>query len=202
MARYIGPKNKLARKIGEDLGLKTNAMKVAKRITIRPGQHGAKGRRKVSDYGQQLKEKQKVKIMYGVMERQLEKLYAVAVKNPTATGATLLSLLERRLDNVIFRMGWAPTRAAARQIVNHGHVMVNGKKMSIPSYQVLLNDVIVLKESATKIPVVSDLLKDEPATRPVWLDKKGPAGKIVRLPIREDINEAIDEQLIVEYYSR
>lgn len=202
MARYIGPKNKLARKIGEDLGLKTNAMKVAKRITIRPGQHGAKGRRKVSDYGQQLKEKQKVKIMYGVMERQLEKLYAVAVKNPTATGATLLSLLERRLDNVIFRMGWAPTRAAARQIVNHGHVMVNGKKMSIPSYQVLLNDVIVLKESATKIPVVSDLLKDEPATRPAWLDKKGPAGKIVRLPIREDINEAIDEQLIVEYYSR
>lgn len=202
MARHIGPKNKLARKIGEDLGLKTNALKVTKRLSIRPGQHGAKGRRKISDYGVQLKEKQKVKLTYGIMEKQMVRLYAAAVKNPTATGATLLSLLERRLDNVVYRIGWAPTRAAARQMVNHGHVMVNSKKMNIPSYQISVDDVLVLKESATHIPVVADLLKEEVASIPAWLTRKGPTGKVNRLPIREDIKEAIDEQLIVEFYSR
>jgi len=202
MARYTGPKNKLARKIGEDLGLKTNALKVAKRIGIRPGQHGAKGRRKLSDYGVQLKEKQKVKFMYGVLEKQLRHLYETASKNPTATGAALLSLLERRLDNVIYRMGLAPTRAAARQLVNHGHVMINGKKMSIPSYQVMVDDVIALKQKTTSIPVVTALLKEESSHVPAWLQRKGPAGKVVRLPQREDIQEVVDEQLIVEFYSR
>lgn len=202
MARYTGPKNKLARKIGEDLGLKTNALKVAKRLSIRPGQHGARGRRKVSDYGVQLKEKQKVKFIYGIQEKQMRKLYDTATKTPTATGATLLSLLERRLDNVVYRMGWAPTRASARQLVNHGHVVVNGRKMSIPSYQVLINDVLNLKEKTTGIPVVSALLKEEAVTTPEWLQRKGPAGKVTRLPQREDIKEVIEEQLIVEFYSR
>jgi len=201
MARYTGPKNKLARKIGEDLGLKTNALKVAKRLGIRPGQHGAKGRRKVSDYGVQLKEKQKVKYIYGIMEKQLRHLYETASKNPTATGAALLSLLERRIDNTIYRLGFAPTRASARQLVNHGHVLVNGKKMSIPSYKVGVDDVLTLKLKTTSIPVVAALLKEEGHV-PAWLERKGPAGKVVRLPQREDIQEVIDEQLIVEFYSR
>lgn len=202
MARHIGPKNKLARKIGEDLGLKTNALKVAKRLAVRPGQHGAKGRRKLSDFGTQLKEKQKVKIIYGIMEKQLLRLYVEASKNPTATGAALLSLLERRLDNVVYRLGFAPTRAAARQLVTHGHVTINNKKMSIPSYQVLVNDVVTLKQDATNIPTVAALLKEEATQLPAWLERKGPAGKVVRLPQREDIKETIQEQLIVEGYSR
>lgn len=202
MARYIGPKNKLARKIGEDLGLKTNALKVTKRLAIRPGQHGAKGRRKMSEYGVQLKEKQKVKGIYGVLEKQLEKLFVEASKNPTATGAALLSLLERRIDNTLYRLGLAPTRAAARQLVNHGHVMINGEKMSIPSYKVKVDDVLTLKVKTTKIPVVSELLKEEGFQPPAWLERKGPAGKVLRLPQRDDIQEVISEQLIVEFYSR
>ncbi len=202
MARYTGPKNKLTRKIGEDLGLKTNAVKVAKRLGIRPGQHGAKGRRKLSDFGVQLKEKQKVKYIYGVLERQLSKLYVIASKNPAATGSALLGLLECRLDNVIYRLGWAPTRASARQLVAHGHVTVNNRKMTIPSYQVQVEDVIALKTKATHIPVISDLLKDEASVLPGWLQRKGAVGTVLRLPERADISEVIDEQLIVEYYSR
>lgn len=202
MARYTGPKTKLARKVGEDLGLKTNAVKTAKRLTLRPGQHGAKGRRKLSGYGIQLKEKQKVKFIYGILEKQMRKLYDVATKTPTGTGATLLSLLERRLDNVVYRLGWAPTRASARQLTAHGHVLINGRKMSIPSYQVKVEDVVTLKAKTTSIPVVAELLKEESGTIPAWLHKKGPAGKVIRLPERNDIKEAIEEQLIVEYYSR
>jgi len=202
MARYTGPKNKVARRIGEDLGLKTNAMKVAKRLAVRPGQHGAKGRRKLSDYGVQLKEKQKIKAIYGVLEKQLRHLYEEASKNPTATGAALLGLLERRLDNVVYRLGYAPTRAAARQLVSHGHVIINKRKMSIPSYKVLVNDVVILKPKTTSIPVVADLLKEDPSQLPAWLERKGPAGKVLRLPQRDDIKETIQEQLVVEAYSR
>lgn len=200
MARYIGPKNKLARQVGEDLGLKSNAVKVAKRIAVRPGQHGHKGRRKLSDYGVQLKEKQKVRYIYGVTEKQLEKLYGIASKDMTATGAALLSLLERRLDNMVYRAGWAPTRAAARQLVNHGHVEVNGKKITIPSYQVLVSQVVTLKTSAGHIPAVAALIADGKAAE--WLDRKGPSAKVSRLPERKDVTEVIDEQMIVEFYSR
>lgn len=200
MARHIGPKNKLARKIGEDLGLKSNAVKVAKRIAVRPGQHGHKGRRKLSDYGVQLKEKQKLKYIFGITEKQLEHLYTMASKNPTATGTALLSLLERRLDNMVYRAGWAPTRASARQLVNHGHVEVNGKKLGIPSYQVLVNDVVTLKTSASHIPVVAQLIAEGSAAG--WMDRKGPSAKVVRLPERKDVTEVIDEQMVVEFYSR
>lgn len=201
MARYTGPRNKLARKIGEDLGLKSNPLKVARRLSIRPGQHGAKSRRKLSDYGVQLKEKQKVKFIYGILEKQLRRLYADASKNPTATGAALLTLLERRLDNVVYRLGWANTRAAARQIVSHGHIQVNGKKMNVPSYRVQVHDVISLTNRGTKIPAVAEAIKEESAA-PAWLSGKSGAAKITRLPEREDIAETIEEQLIVEYYSR
>lgn len=202
MARYTGPKHKRQRAIGEDLGLKTNAVKSARRLTVRPGQHGQRGRRKLSDFGIQLKEKQKVKYIYGILEKQLHKLYEQASKNPTATGAALLSLLERRLDNVVFRAGWVPTRAAARQLVTHNHVQVNGKKMNIPSYSVQVGDVILLKPKATSIPVIAERLKAEAKTAPDWLQVKGPSAKVERWPERKEVTETIDEQLIVEYYSR
>jgi small subunit ribosomal protein S4 len=202
MSRYTGPKNKLSRKIGEDLGLKTNAVKVARVVNQRPGQHGAKNRKKLSDYGVQLREKQKVKYIYGVNERQLRHLYDIATKNPTATGSALLGLLERRLDNVVYRMGWAPTRAAARQFVNHGHFQINGKKMDIPSYSVKVSDVVSVKGKSTSVPMLAERIKDNVGEVPAWLEKKGAAGKVARLPERGEIREAIEEQLIVEYYSR
>lgn len=201
MSRYTGPKNKLARKIGEDLGLKTNPLKVAKRVAIRPGMHGKKMRKKMSDYGTQLQEKQKVRYIYGVTEKQLRKLYDVATKTDVATGSAFLRLLELRLDNVVYRMGFAPTRAAARQLVSHGHVSVNGRKMDVSSYSVKIDDVITLKESSTKIPAVANSMKN-PIGMAKWVEVKQHAGKIVRFPERDDIGGAINEQLIIEWYSR
>jgi small subunit ribosomal protein S4 len=202
MSRYTGPKNKQQRRIGEDLGLKTNAVKVARVINSRPGQHGAKNKRKLSDFGTQLKEKQKLKYVYGVNEKQLHHLYELATKNPTATGAALLNLLERRLDNVVYRLGWVGTRAAARQLVSHNHVLVNGKKMNIPSYTVDVNDVITIKSNFVSSPAVAARLKEENNQVPAWLERKGAAGKVVRYAERAEIREAIEESLIVEYYSR
>ncbi|HCR80899.1 MAG TPA: 30S ribosomal protein S4 [Candidatus Pacebacteria bacterium] len=201
MARHIGPKQRLQRQVGEDLGLKTNALKTARRLNTRPGHHGTR-RRKLSNYGIQLKEKQKVKYLYGVLEKQLHRLYSQASKNPLATGAVLLGLLERRLDNVVYRLGWAPTRAAARQLIVHEHVLVNERKMNVPSYSVKVNDVITLKDKAVKIPMVAELLKEENKTLPGWLDRKATVAKVQRFPEREDITEVIDEQLVVEFYSR
>lgn len=202
MSRYTGPKNKLSRRIGEDLGLKTNAVKVARVLNTRPGQHGAKNKRKLSDFGVQLKEKQKLRYIYGVTEKQLRHLYEIATKNPTATGAALLNLLERRLDNVVYRLGWAATRAAARQLVSHSHILVNGKKMNIPSYTVDVNDVITVKSTFVSSSVVADRLKEETKQLPAWLERKGAAGKVLRYAERAEIREAVEEQLIVEYYSR
>ncbi len=202
MARYTGPKQKLQRKIGEDLGLKTNALKTAKRLMVRPGQHGSRMRRKVSNYGTQLKEKQKVKHIYGLLEKQLKRLFEKASSNPLNTGSALLSLIERRLDNVVYRLNLAPTRAAARQMVAHNNVTVNDGKMNIPSYLVKEGDVIKLKPKAAKIPVVAELLKAENVNIAAWLERQGVAGKVVRMPEREDIKENINEQLIVEYYNR
>lgn len=201
MARYIGPKNKLSRKIGEDLGLKSNALKIARRLTIKPGQHGAKGHRKLSDFAVQLQQKQKVKYIYGILEKQLRRVYDEASSQSTATGATLLSFLERRLDNVVYRLGWAPTRAAARQLVNHSHIRVNNKKLDIPSYRVKAGEIIVLTKKAMKIPIVAEQLKQK-ISAVEWLEQKSGVGKIVRLPVRKDVKEVIDEQLVVEYYSR
>ncbi|PIR59049.1 MAG: 30S ribosomal protein S4 [Candidatus Pacebacteria bacterium CG10_big_fil_rev_8_21_14_0_10_56_10] len=201
MARHTGPKNKLSRKVGEDLGLKTNALKVARRLNIPPGQHGMRGRRKVSDFGVQLKEKQKLKFVYGVLEKQLRRLYQEASRTRAATGAALLGLLERRLDNVVYRLGWASTRPAARQLVSHNHVSVNNRKINVPSHLVTVGDVIALKAKSANIPTVADQLQELP-TAPAWLEAKGPAGKVIRLPERDDITERIDEQLIIEFYSR
>jgi len=201
MARYIGPKQRLQRQIGEDLGLKTNALKTARRLANRPGQHGAKGRRKISNYGIQLKEKQKLKYIYGILEKQLRAVYEVASRNPAATGTAMLSSLERRLDNVVYRLGWAPTRASARQLVNHNHFTLNGKKMNIPSYQVHVGDVLTMKVKTAKIPAVAEAMKQE-AVLPAWLESKNGAAHVTKLPGREDITEKVEEQLIVEYYNR
>jgi len=202
MARYTGPKNKKARRLGVDLGLKSNPKSIERRIGTPPGQHGRKGTRKVSDYGVQLAEKQKAKIMYGILERQFKKYYTVATRDPLATGEVMLSLLERRLDNCIYRLGFVPTRAAGRQLVSHGNVTINGKKLNIPSYKVRVGDVIGLSETAANIPYVKSLLADKEKGSAAWLDKKATLGKVTRLPVRSDIIEAINEQLIVEFYSR
>ncbi len=202
MARYTSAKQKIQRKVGEDLGLKTNAVKTAKRIMVRPGAHGAKMRRKMSGYNIQLREKQKVKSMYGLLEKQLRKLFEKASADPLNTGTVLLTLIERRLDNVVYRLQLAPTRAAARQMIVHNGLVVNDKKMNIPSYAVQEGDVIKLKDKATKVPVVAALLKNDNPTLPNWLNRKASIGKVVRLPDREDIKENIEEQLIVEYYNR
>jgi small subunit ribosomal protein S4 len=202
MARYTGPKQKLQRRAGVDLGLKTNAAKVAKRLNIPPGQHGRRGSRKLSDFGVQLKEKQKVKWIYGIMEKQFRNLFEIATKNPEATGSELLSLLETRLDNTVYRLGFAPTRASARQLVAHGHVRVNQKKLDIPSYQVKIGDTINLTSKALKIPAVAEIMEEGIKNIPAWLKRKQNIGQVAAKPTRDDIDADINENLIVEYYSR
>jgi small subunit ribosomal protein S4 len=173
-----------------------------RRANIPPGQHGAKGKRKVSGYGQQLREKQKVKRMYGVLERQFRKTFERAKKWRGNTGEKLLEFMERRLDNVLYRASLAPTRASARQFVNHGHVTVDGEKVTIPSFLVDRDQVITMKSKSLAIPAVSKLLEDKTIKVPEWVERKGPVIKIVRLPVRTDVSEDISEQLIVEHYSR
>lgn len=202
MARYTQPKTKLMRKVGTDLSLKSNPLKTAKRINILPGFHGRRGRRKVSDYGLQLLEKQKVKMLYGILEKQFRNYFEAAASTDEITGTALLISLETRLDNVIYRLGMAPTRAAARQIVSHGNAIVNDKKISIPSYHVKVGDVITLTDRAAKIPYIAQLIKEKAQGISPWLERKLHVGKVVRLPEREDIVEDIKEQLIVEYYSK
>jgi small subunit ribosomal protein S4 len=202
MARYTGPKNKKQRRLGIDLGLKSNPKSLERRIATPPGQHGRKGTRKVSDYGVQLAEKQKAKIMYGILERQFRKYYVEASRDPLATGEVMLSLLERRLDNVIYRLGFVPTRAAARQLVAHGNVTVNGKKVNIPSYQVIVGETVSLSTKGSNIPYIKSRLTDKDIKSAPWLERKAIVGKVTRLPERSDLTEAINEQLIVEFYSR
>lgn len=206
MARYTGPKNKIARREATDLGLKTPGSKahasLLRRLNVMPGQHGTKNRRKISEYGQQLREKQKAKRFYGVMEKQFSNYYKESLKVKGNTGETLLRHLERRLDNVVYRLNLAPTRAAARQMVTHGHVQINNERMTIPSYQVKVNDIVTLKSKAIGIPSVKKLLEDKNPQVPAWLARQGAAGKVVRFPERTEVEADINEQLIVEYYSR
>ncbi len=206
MGHYTGPKNRLARREGMDLGYKTPGTKahamLLKRLSIPPGIHGAKKKRKTSDYGLQLREKQKVKRLYGVMERQFRKTFATAKTWKGNTGEKLLEFLERRLDNVIYRMGFSPTRSLARQLVSHCHVRIDGKKVNIPSYQTDKDMVITLSAKGMEIPAVKKVLDDTSFRAPAWMERKGPVGKIVRLPERADISEDINEKLIVEHYSR
>jgi small subunit ribosomal protein S4 len=202
MARDKRPKNKLARRIGQDLGLRQNTKSLERRLTITPGQHGKKGRGKQSDFAIQLTEKQKAKAIYGILERQFRKYYLKASKNPQATGEVMLSLLEQRLDNCIYRLGFAPTRRAARQLVTHGNVLVDGKKLSIPSYQLKIGQTVTLTQTALAIPYIDEVVSTKGYQPPAWLERKAVVGKMARLPIRADLSENINDQLIVEYYSR
>lgn len=202
MARYTGPKHRLARREGYNVLGKVSAS-LERRLNQTPGQHGPKGsRRKVSEYGQQLREKQKVRRIYGVLERQFVNYMKEAQKQKGETGTVLLSLLEKRLDNVLYRLKIAKTRNLARQLVSHGHVQINSKRVNIPSYQVRIGEVITLSTKATNMPDVKKALDEKEFTVPSWLERKGPAGTIKSGPRREDVDAAINEQLIVEYYSR
>ena len=202
MARYTGPKNKKARRAGADLGLTTSTNKLQRRLNIPPGQHGRKRQRKVSDYGEQLAEKQKLKWMFGILERQFRLYYKKASKTKGATGKMLLMLLERRLDNVIYRLSLAATRNAARQLVTHGHARVNGKKITIPSYQTQRNEIVTLSPKALEFVQTKQLLAQKDVQIPKWLTRQAAVGKIMRLPERDDFGADINEQLIVEFYSR
>ena len=208
MARYTGPSCRLCRREGSELFLKgercyTDKCAI-KRRSYPPGQHG-QGRIKVSDYGVQLREKQKVRRIYGILENQFRGYFAMADRMKGVTGENLLFILERRLDNVAYRLGFATSRTEARQLVRHGHFTLNGRKVNIPSIQAKAGDVIQLREKSRKIASVTDSL--EGVVRrgiPQWLelDKDAFKGTVKALPVREDITMPIQEQLIVELYSK
>lgn len=206
MGRYLGPKNKLARREKLDLEFKTPGTSahasLLRRLNISPGVHGQKRRRRPSDYAVQLREKQKIKRIYGVLEKQFKNYFLEASKKKADAGLNLLKLLEKRLDNVVYRLRLVPTRAAARQLVVHGHVMVDNKRVNIPSYKVKKGEVINLKDRSLKIPLIKKMLSEKDLITPSWLKRKGPVGKIINEPKREDIRADINEYLIVEYYSR
>ncbi|WP_319478937.1 30S ribosomal protein S4 [uncultured Draconibacterium sp.] len=202
MARYRGPKSKIARKFGEPI---FGPDKVFEHKNYPPGMHGLSSkRRKTSEYGQQLKEKQKAKYTYGVLERQFRTLFKKAQAAKGVTGEVLLQLLESRLDNVVFRMGIAKTRAAARQFVSHKHITVNGKLVNIPSYTVKSGDVIGVREKSKSLEEITGSLQSRRSSQYEWLEWDGQemAGKFLNIPEREEIPENIKEQLIVELYSK
>ena len=201
MARYIGPKTKIARKFGEPI---FGEDKTLQRRNYPPGQHGQNKRRKTSEYGVQLREKQKAKYTYGVLEKQFRNLFERASSMKGITGEILLQLLESRLDNVVYRLGIAPTRAAARRLVLHCHITVNGGVVNIASYQVKPGDVVGVREKSKSLEVIADHLAGFNHSKYPWIewDEATKAGKFLHVPAREDIPENIKEQLIVELYSK
>lgn len=206
MARYTGPTCKLARREGTDLSLKSRARAIDTKCNLekQPGQTTDR-RRRLSDYGVQLREKQKVRRIYGVLEKQFRNYYAKAARGKGATGENLLQLLERRLDNVVFRMGFGATRAEARQLVSHKGILVNGRVVNIPSYQVSEDDQVEVREPAKKqVRVQNALALAEQYGFPDWVevDTKGLKGVFKRVPDRSDLPADINESLIVELYSK
>ena len=210
MARYIGPKLKLSRREGADLSLKSPARAIDSKCKLeqKPGQHGASAAKKgrLSDYAVQLREKQKVKRIYGLLERQFSNYYGKASKLKGNTGENLLRMLEARLDNIVYRMGFAVTRAQARQLVSHKAIAVNGRKVNLPSYQVKAGDEIaVVEKSRAQLRVTEALnLSQEMDLAPAWIevDAKKFAGSVKALPERSDLPSDINESLIVELYSK
>jgi len=200
MGRYTGPKHKLARREGINLLEKTSAS-LMRRLNVPPGVHGKKGKRRPSEFGQQLREKQRAKVVYGLYERQFKKMVETATTKKGDTEALLLASLERRLDNIIYRLGLAKSRMMARQMVTHGHVLVNNKKMTIPSYAVQEGDVVAIDAAMQKNP---DIIKslEEKKELVGFLEKKGSVGKLIRLPLPQDIHVPFNTRQIVEYYSR
>lgn len=199
MAKYVGPKDRLSRREAFDIfGAGTKLT----RLNVPPGVHGPKGQMSSSQYGKQLREKQKVKRIYGVLEKQFRRYVDEASKTKGNTGEALLISLERRLDNVIYRLGFAPSRPAARQLVSHRHVLVNGKKVNIPSFNLRVGDTVTIDSKGINIPEIKKATEQKENKLPSWLEKKAIVGKVSALPKREDVIEPISEQDIVEYYSR
>ena len=201
MARYTGPKSRIARRFGEPI---FGPDKVLSKKSYAPGQHGNSRRRKTSEYGTMLAEKQKAKYTYGVLEKQFRNTFAKAERTEGITGEVLLQLLESRLDNVVYRLGIAPTRAAARQLVNHRHIVVDGKVVGIPSYSVKPGQIIGVRERSKSLEVISDALAGFNHSKYPWLewDDNAKVGKLLHIPERADIPENIKEHLIVELYSK
>jgi small subunit ribosomal protein S4 len=209
MARYLKAKCRLCRAAGKKLFLKgercySPKCPLEKKGAVPPGQHGQKKRGgvRLSKYGEQLAEKQKLRRIYGILEKQFRRYFQEALKARGETGKTLLQLLERRLDNVVYRLGFAPSRSVARQLVRHGHILVNNKRVDIPSYQVRQGEIISLTPKALKIEFVKKALEEKERKVPSWLQRKAAVGKINRLPEREEIDLDINEDLIVEFYSK
>lgn len=208
MARYTGSVCRICRREGQKLYLKGERCYTDKcaieRRPFPPGEHG-RGRIKHSEYGLQLREKQKARKIYGILEKQYKRYFEMAEKMPGVTGEKFLQLLERRLDNVIFRLGFASSRNQARQFVLHGHILVNGSKVNIPSYLIDIDDVVTVKEESRKLNTFKDVFElNSEATPPKWLscDLEKAEGKVLALPERDDIDYPIEEHLIVEFYSR
>ncbi|MCS6822470.1 MAG: 30S ribosomal protein S4 [Microscillaceae bacterium] len=201
MARYTGPKAKIARKFGEPILGET---KVLKKKNYPPGQHGKGKKRKQSEYAVQLAAKQKAKSIYGLLERQFAKTFRLASRKQGITGENLLKFLEARLDNTVYRLGIAPTRRLARQLVLHKHITVNQKVVNIPSYTLRPGDVVAVREKSKSLQVITNSLATRNAKKFNWLewDSKAMAGKFINYPEREQIPEKIEEQLIVELYSK
>ena len=201
MARYTGPKSKISRKYGEPIFGDTKALE---KKPHPPGQHGRGRRRKKSEYAIQLAEKQKAKYLYGILEKQFRNMFDKASRKDGVTGENLLQLLEARLDNVVYRLGIAPTRRSARQLVTHKHITVNGNLVNIPSYTLKEGDMVAVREKSKSLIAISSSVANKSANKYKWLewDDKSLLGKLVTYPDRESIPENINEQLIVELYSK
>ena len=201
MARYIGPKSRIARRFGEAI---FGADKVLSKRNFPPGQHGNSRRRKTSEYGIMLAEKQKAKYTYGLLEKQFRNMFEKAARTSGITGEILLQNLECRLDNVVFRLGIAPTRAAARQLVSHRHITVNGNVVNVPSYSLKVGDVVAVREKSKTLETITESLAGRRNNQYAWLEWNAEtlSGKFLQRPEREDIPENIKEQLIVELYSK
>ena len=200
MARYTGPKRRLSRREGLALFAK-DAKALERKGAVPPGQHGLGRRRRISEYGLQLREKQKAKRIFGLLEKQFKRYFLKASKVKGATGLSLLQTLETRLDNVVYKLSFAKSRSSARQLVSHGHVKVDGRKVNIPSFLVRVDQTIEISPQMRDNTQVKKSL-EESGTLPEWLDRKATVGKVLRIPQREEMEQSIDEQLIVEYYSR
>ena len=201
MARYTGPKHRLARKEGVNVLDKTS-QSLQRRLNTPPGIHGKKRKKRLSEYGTQLREKQKAKSTYGLLEKQFKNLVQAVQKRKGETGEMIVAMLETRLDNLVYRLGFARSRTMARQFVSHGHVLVNGKKINIPSYAVQVNDVISISTTIQKNPQVVELLNDKEMKTLSFIEKEGVSGKLIRMPKKDDLEVPFDLQLIIEYYSR
>ncbi len=202
MARYTGPKHRLARREGINI-LDKDSASLKRRLNIPPGQHARKRRTRLSEFGLQLREKQKVRNTYGLLERQFRRLINDASRQKGDTGEILMSLLERRLDNVVYRLGFAKSRSMARQLVSHGHILVNGKGVNVPSYSVKLKDIVSLSSKIKRSSNVSKNLEEIKDIEPLpFLEKKDGSGKLLRYPNKDDLQVPFNLQLIIEYYSR